>query len=284
MRTPRRIALLIASALLSSLTVLSAPAPDAPVPPVGLDRSCAADLADSLTRSDVVVLGCEPGVRGRAVVALGDPATAAHVVVLVPGAGIDLHTLNDPDHPLKRPFGWAEDVRDASPDTAVVLWVGYPTPTGVDVDAATGRLARSGVPALVREVTDLHVANPAATMTVVGHSYGTVLVGLAAPALPADDLVFLASPGVRVDDVAGLRTSARVWAARAADDWIRFMPHLRIGDLGHGGDPVSPGFGAHLLPTDGAHGHDGYLVPGSATLAALAGVITAGGSTTPRAA
>jgi len=278
-RTPGRIALSTASLLLGALSFLGAPAPDVPVTPVGLDPTCAAQLATSLTRSDAHVLGCEPGERGRAVVSLGDPATARHVAVLVPGAGIDLHTLHDPANPRNRPFGWAEALRDASPDTAVVLWVGYPTPEGVDLDAATGRLARSGVPALVEEVTALHRANPAAGLTVIGHSYGTVVVALAARALPADDIALLASPGARADDVADLHTSARVWAARAADDWIRLMPHVRLGDLGHGGDPAAPDFGARLLPTDGVHGHDGYLVPGSPTLTALATVLT-----TPRAA
>src|SRR5436305_1191699 len=84
-------------------------------------------------------VGCDPAERGRAVVALGDPATAPNVVVLVPGADIDLATLDDPAAPEKRPFGWARQLHAAAgPDTAVVLWVGYPTPQGLGRDSASG--------------------------------------------------------------------------------------------------------------------------------------------------
>src|SRR5690606_29371670 len=99
---------------------------------------------------------------------------------------------------------------------------------------------------------------PGTSIGLVCHSYGATVCGLAAPDLPVDDLVLLAAPGVRADSAAGLRTRARVWAARAPDDWIRWVPHVRLGDLGHGMDPADPAFGARPLPVDGVHGHDGY--------------------------
>jgi pimeloyl-ACP methyl ester carboxylesterase len=211
------------------------------------------------------------------VVALGDPATAPNVVVLVPGADIDLATLDDPVHPDKRPFGWARSLYSDAPGTAVVLWVGYPTPQGIGRDSATGRLARAAVPALAEEVATLHdrpLGPP--HLTVIGHSYGAVVVTLAAHELETDDLVLLASPGARVDDVADLHTGARVFAARGPDDWIRFVPHLEIGDLGHGADPVDPSFGAVRLPADDVVGHDGYFRAGTASLAAMAAGVSSG--------
>jgi hypothetical protein len=66
-----------------------------------------------------------------------------------------------------------------------------------------------------------------------------------------------------------------VGAAEAPTDWIRRLPGVRLFGLGHGRHPADPEFGARALPTDGVAGHDGYLVPGAATLAAI-GLIAVG--------
>lgn len=271
----------VVSSLLGAVVQLAQPAAVTPVTPVPLDAGCAADLAGRITHGDdgtVHVLGCEPGGRGRAVLALGDPATAGSVAVLVPGSGTDLSTLGAPRSTGTRPLDWARTLHDAAgPDSAVVLWVGYPTPRGPWPDAATGRLARAAVPALVAEVTALR-DRPGGPphLSVVGHSYGAVVVALAAPDLPADELVFVAGPGARAADVEALGTPAGVSAARAADDWIGWVPGVLLGDLGHGTDPTAASFGARVLPTGDVHGHDGYFRPGSTALAALADVVTGG--------
>ena len=252
--------------------LLAPPASTAVPPPVGLDAECAAELVERL--GPVTVLGCDPAGRGRAVLALGDLATAAHVAVLVPGSDTDLATLADDEHPQRRPLGWAQALAESGgDDLAVVLWVGYETPQGLGVDAATGRLARAGAAALADFVADLRAGSaPDARLTVVGHSYGAVVTTLAAPDLAADDLVLLGSPGARASDVAALGTAARVWAGRTEGDWTAWLPALQVGDLGHGTDPTSPDFGARPLPMGGTRGHDGYFRPGSAALAGLADV------------
>jgi hypothetical protein len=71
---------------------------------------------------------------------------------------------------------------------------------------------------------------------------------------------------MRAAKAANLHTTARVWAMRDADDWIQDVPHLEVGGLGHGADPVSKGFGARLLSADGAKGHAGYFEPGTESL------------------
>jgi hypothetical protein len=280
-----RIALTAVAVLLFSLVeaaiAVAQPVASTPVGPVALDATCGKRLAARVTDGDrdpVHVLGCDPAGRGRAVVALGDPATAADIAVLVPGSDIDLHTLDDPGRPQHRPLGWARALHAATgPDTAIVLWVGYPTPQGLGVDAATGRLARAAVPALVEEVASLaHRPGARPHLTVIGHSYGAVVVALAAARLDAGDIVLLGSPGARARDVAALHTRARVEAARTAGDWIARVPHLRLGDLGHGTDPVSAAFGAVRLPAGGTRGHEGYFRPGSQSLASIAGVVTGG--------
>jgi pimeloyl-ACP methyl ester carboxylesterase len=260
--------------LLHLATLVVPPTSGAPATPVRLDQECAASLSTRLTQRDatpVRVLGCEAIGRGRAVVALGDPATSPNVVVLVPGADTDLATLDDPDRPDRRPLGWARALSAAAgPDTAVVLWVGYETPQGLGRDAATGRLARAAVPALIRQVTALRdrpVGPP--HLTVVGHSYGAVVVTLAASRLMADELVLVGSPGARAQDVTALGTDARVFAGQSPDDWIRVLPHVRVGDLGHGTDPTDVAFGAARLPADDVVGHDGYFRSGTSSLAAV---------------
>lgn len=86
---------------------------------------------------------------------------------------------------------------------------------------------------------------------------------------PTADAVLLASPGARTAADLG---PAQVWAAASPQDPIRHVPHLRVGDLGHGTDPTDPAFGAHLLESSEVTRHDGYLLPGSPTLHAVADV------------
>jgi pimeloyl-ACP methyl ester carboxylesterase len=280
----RRTRSLLVSAVSVLLLAVALPPGEAVVPaPVSLDAACAGALAERL--GDVRVLGCDPRGRGLAVLALGDPRTARHVAVLVPGSDIDLTTLADRHDPQRRPFGWAEALAtEGGPELAVVLWVGYRTPQGLGIDAASGRLARAGAGALVRFVDGFRTGDllPGAQLTVVGHSYGAVVVALAAARLVADDLVLLGSPGARASSVAELDTTARVWAARTDDDWTARIPAVRIGDLGHGADPTAEDFGARALPVGGTSGHDGYFRPGSAALTELADVCLAGAAGTSR--
>jgi tetratricopeptide (TPR) repeat protein len=87
------------------------------------------------------------------------------------------------------------------------------------------------------------------------HSYGSVVCGVAAHTLPrrVTDIAVAGSPGMRVENAAGLHTDARVWSMRDADDWIQDVPYLEVGGLGHGADPVSSEFGARVLAMRKAH-------------------------------
>jgi hypothetical protein len=119
---------------------------------------------------------------------------------------------------------------------------------------------------------------PGRHLTVVGHSYGTVVVALAcrdaADDFAADDVVAIGSPGMHADHAADLGTRARVWVGLAEHDWIRRVPNMRIGKYGHGAEPSDPDFGARILPTRDTTGHDGYLAPGTDSLRAVAEVVT----------
>ena len=49
---------------------------------------------------------------------------------------------------------------------------------------------------------------------------------------------------------------------------------MRLLGLGRGTRPATAAFGATALPTTGVAGHDFYLSPGTASLAAVASVVT----------
>jgi uncharacterized protein YfaA (DUF2138 family) len=66
-----------------------------------------------------------------------------------------------------------------------------------------------------------------------------------------------------------LDTTARVWAGRESNDWIRDVPHIRLLGLGFGADPMSPSFGARRFGC-GRDGHSSYLAPGGVALRNLA--------------
>lgn len=185
----------------------------------------------------------------------GDLVRAAHVAVVVPGSDVDDRRFDDTVGRMARDLH-ASVGRD---DVAVVAWLGYRTPSGLGVDAAGGRLARAGAVAL-----DAYVRTLPGRVHLMCHSYGSVVCGLARP--PVDDVVLLGSPGVRVDPVT---SGARVWAARGGRDWTRWVPSVRLGDLGHGADPVAPAFGARVFDV-GDIGHDEYFREGTASLRALA--------------
>lgn len=157
---------------------------------------------------------------------------------------------------------------------AVVAWLGYHPPHGVRLAAVREDAAATGAAALLRFLR----AVPAPRLVLVGHSYGSTVIGRAAARLDAGtggrvtDVVALGSPGMGVDRAADLHTRARVWAGAAAGDWTRRLPGAQILGAGHGTHPTDPAFGALPLPVDGVTGHDGYFVPGTASLDALAAI------------
>jgi pimeloyl-ACP methyl ester carboxylesterase len=222
---------------------------------------------------------------GIAVEVVGDLAAADRIAVLVPGVDT---TLRDFDRGLggvarRAPAVQARSVyaelRKIAPAqrVAVVAWLGYDPPNGIGLDAASEDSARAGASALRRFLAGLALARPSAAVTLIGHSYGALVIGLAAAALPPQvaDLVTLGGIGMGADNVSDLHTTAQVWAAQAPDDWIHWIPQVRLFQFGHGVRPARASFGARLLPVAGVAGHDGYLEPGSTTLRAVAEVILA---------
>ncbi|MEV0844145.1 alpha/beta hydrolase [Actinocatenispora sera] len=224
----------------------------------------------------------DPRGDGRAAEVFGDLARADRIAVLVPGAGVGAANFwSGVGGRGYRALARQADqlYRSARrPGFAVIAWLGYTTPKGVSLSEAREDLARTGAAALVRFVAGLAAVRPHATVALLAHSYGSVVVGLAARRLPPQvtDLVVVGSPGMGVDDVSRLGTAARVWAGRCPGDWIRWVPGERVFGLGHGRAPTDPAFGARAFGTGGVADHDHYFAPGTASLANLAAIATRG--------
>ncbi|MCA2212208.1 alpha/beta hydrolase [Jidongwangia harbinensis] len=284
-----RTVLLLGGATLMALMLPGAPAAPVPTLPAFADAYRSATAAMHAAGPPYATwaaagrrfLAFDPRGDGTAAEVIGDLATADRIAVLVPGADT---ALPDFDRglggvarraPATQARALYRQLRAAHPDArvAVVAWLGYDTPDGTSLDVVRESAARNGARALTGFVRGLVAQRPGAAVTLVGHSYGAIVVGLAAPDLPeVGDLVALGAPGMGAGRAADLG-GARVWAALAPADWIRRVPAVRLLDLGHGRRPSAPAFGARPLPTAGVSGHDGYLVPGSATLDAVAEVV-----------
>ncbi|MFD5816407.1 alpha/beta hydrolase [Streptomyces sp. NPDC127038] len=217
------------------------------------------------------ILAFDPNGSGRVAEVFGDLDKAQRVSVVVPGVDTDLLTFQRTYKEYSAPVGMAgalyKEERSADPAarTAVIAWADYTAPSGLGIDSATAMRAEEGAVRLNALVRALPGRSQVALYC---HSYGSVLCGVAASSLPSrvSDIAVAGSPGMRAAKAANLHTSARVWAMRDADDWIQDVPHLEVGGLGHGADPVSKGFGARVLSAEGAKGHAGYFQPGTESL------------------
>jgi hypothetical protein len=214
---------------------------------------------------------------GLATEVFGDLAHATRVAVLVPGSDTSLDTygrLRAGALALRRQL-----LRESPGGrrTAVVAWLGYRTPATISTTVLTPGRAEQAAPQLRTFVAELRaIAGSGTRISLLCHSYGTVVCGRAAPGLDVADIAFVGSPGTGADSAAALHTRAHVWAARGSDDWIVDVPHVKADlfgtTVGFGTDPVSPAFGAQVF-TAGSGGHSDYFRPGSVSLTNLARIV-----------
>ncbi|MPZ26963.1 MAG: hypothetical protein GEV12_11230 [Micromonosporaceae bacterium] len=209
--------------------------------------------------------------NGRAVEVIGDLAGAERVAVVVPGSHTTLDTFDRNHGPGGGARALAAEVAAVDPgaEVAVVAWLGYDTPQGISPRSLTDGLAGAGADALKATVESIRRVNRHAPISLLCHSYGSVVCGTAAADLPVAELALYGSPGVGVASAAALGTTARVWAGRGAADPIRFVPFVRVAGIGFGTDPVAPEFGARTFAA-GTGGHGDYHLPGSQALRSLA--------------
>jgi hypothetical protein len=266
-------------------------------------------LSERLARPDgprAYLLRLDLAGDGRAVVALGDPDRAGNVLTHVPGMTADLVSYGGELSRAERVAVRAAELRPAA-STSTVMWLDYDAPDFVDEAAGAGR-ARAGATVLRHFQDGLRATHDgAARLTVLGHSYGSLVVGHAAvvPGLAADSVVFVGSPGVGVDTAADLHMPAgHVWSTTSRSDVIQYAPVAPtslIGDLVTAGtvpiagpaiafatpedalwfgrNPSDPSFGARVFPSQPDAGHSGYWDRGRPALDAITAIVL--GTTPP---
>ncbi|MER6533204.1 alpha/beta hydrolase [Streptomyces sp900105755] len=218
---------------------------------------------------------------GQVTEVFGDLAHATRIAVLVPGSDTTLDTYARFHTAAESLYRRVTREAPGGTRTAAVAWLGYRTPATISTAVLSPGRAGQAAPRLRAFIGELRgLTTPGqASVALLCHSYGTVVCARAAPALTGlgvTDIALVGSPGTGAGSAAALHTSARVWAARGAADWIAEVPHVRADlfgtTVGFGTDPVSPSFGARVFAA-GPGGHSDYFTPGSASLANLARIV-----------
>ncbi|MEU7021734.1 alpha/beta hydrolase [Streptomyces sp. NPDC046203] len=203
---------------------------------------------------EAYLLGFSPEGNGRAIVANGNPDTAHHQAVYVPGTTSNLDGIGGD---IDRMTELWRQTNAASPGASVstITWLGYDAPQNVVKDAPFEHYAYDGAPAY-RDFMDgldaSHSGSGEPHRTAIGHSYGTTLIGAAAQTgdLNADDVILAGSPGVKVGSAEEMDVpKGHVWNEEADDD-----PVPDIGRWGHGGSQWRLGGGVFLIPSDEVFG------------------------------
>lgn len=247
-----------------------------------LDAAARAAWRDGIGVDDIFLLAYTadgPGGDGTMVVAFGDPDTAAHVAITVPGTGSAVGTgFTDQAAALRAQM-------QATGHHSTIAWLGYDAPAWHDAFGSP-RAAEAGAPRLVADVAGYRAAaaaagSPRQHLTVIGHSYGGTVVGMAGVAgMAADDIVFVGSPGAgalhAVQFPAG---QGHVWAGGNEHD-----PVIQTSDGTYFTGrkfPIGPydrRFGAFQFETDSEQhllqAHEAYFDRGSGSLRNLAHIAT----------
>jgi Alpha/beta hydrolase len=193
---------------------------------------------------------------GRGAVAIGNPDYAKRNGIFVSGTGQNLSRLPFSDAKAVAMYNAARtaDKTLGPEDVSITTWMGYDRPMDLS-HAAFPDPARAGADGLDAFESGLRASHvgPASIDTVIGHSYGSTLVGAAASGghhLDADNVIAAGSPGMLVDRAGGLNLGpgAQVYAMRAANDIIGMSGVVTEWTLGP--DPTAPKFGARSLSAD----------------------------------
>lgn len=245
-------------------------------------------------REDRQILLFDPKGDGRVVEVFGDLAEASDIGVVVPGITNDRSNFSEGDGGFRAN---ARNLHERSGElgvegVATIAWLGYNTPDHLGALVRTA--ANESHDDLIDFVAGMDSLDGNRHITVIGHSYGSLVTGMAAgEGLAANEVVFVGSPGTSLNHAedAKLEPGGVVWAGIAHGDpigaganpfgdltpWGQFMDGVEqlwewadgesaIKELYHGVNPAHEDFGALEFHTDGASGHSQYFEPDTVSL------------------
>jgi hypothetical protein len=226
------------------------------------------------------LLGIDAAGDGRAIIAVGNPDTAKHTAVWVPGLGTDLGSTGGNVDRVKNLQEAADKLTGEKDDVAAIMWLGYDAPETDNLSVAGTARSKDGGAKLDGFVDGLRATHQGGDyhITAVGHSYGSTVVAEAAlngNGLAVDDIVVAGSPGMHTDNarnlqINGCEDSKHVWAGSAKNDpvsdfsgskwgWLKWLSPLGAAayEHGHGQSPHRGDFGANRYQVD-TEGHSAY--------------------------
>lgn len=182
------------------------------------------------------------------------PEDTDNLVVFVPGVG------SDGNDSIGGQIDRARTQAAAMGGTGLIY--GYDAPDRLLSGTSSGAAHTAG-PQLREFLADVDQRYPDHHVTVVGYSYGSVVVGNAAGGevpMRADDVLFVGSPGTGLTstDEMNLRgDNPQVHAARRALDPVSGMAYSNGGLFGV--NPAAPTFGAQPWQGTGMRDHSGFF-------------------------
>lgn len=232
------------------------------------------------------LLGVDTTDLGHVIVAFGNPDTARNVVTYVPGLGTTLAGASG-DMTRAARLWTAVHAIDGSHPTASIYWLGYNAPQLSELFSSESVVlpnqANQGAPVLDSFAAGLraaHLPSFTAHTVMLGHSYGSLVVGTAAERAAdlamgrlSDDLILVGSPGVGVYKASQLGYDpSHVWVGAASNDFVAGSGWFTM-------DPALAPFGARdFTVADGAlwpflHAHSQYWDEGSVCLRNMAYIV-----------
>ncbi|MFI0978855.1 alpha/beta hydrolase [Streptomyces sp. NPDC021093] len=232
------------------------------------------------SKPPLYLLGIGDQGNGRAILSYGNPDTAKNVSAYVPGLGTKLNT-DFADGTLKRAKDTARGALgvDRESNPASIVWLGYDAPQlGTsdlmdNFDVMSRDNAEAGAPAYNEFMSGISATNEGKDphITAIGHSYGSLTVGLAAQeqgGIPgADDIILVGSPGTGADSADQLGVGKEhVYVGAAENDLVTKLPTQNeaggIGAGAAGGGSAGAVLGLSLGPVGGLLGGVGGAVAG----------------------
>ncbi|WP_245996683.1 alpha/beta hydrolase [Streptomyces armeniacus] len=198
------------------------------------------------------LLGIGDEGNGRAIVSYGNPDTSRNVSAYVPGLGTALDA-GFANNDVKRAKDTALAAHKYDPSSASIVWLGYDAPQ-LPADGLLANLevmskgpATNGAPAYNSFMEGISATNENADphVTAIGHSYGSLTVGLAGQepgGIPgADDIVLVGSPGVDAEHADDLGVGKEhVFVGAAENDPVTKLPSFDEVEGGVRGSVLGP--------------------------------------------